>query len=159
MGQRFRLRPQFDISGFSAATQVILRALKTYGMILADNGSAWFLSGVPDERWDNDILVELRSVTGADFEAVDVSGLIVDINSAGISDVDADGCLPGDQVLIEWVTYPDRSVVHCTAAISISAGPGVLVGGGSSVTYSAPVVILQNDFRVARNAVFHVTGN
>ncbi len=54
MGQRFRLRANFDISGFSATNQVILQALKEYGMILADNGSAWYLSGIPDERWDDD---------------------------------------------------------------------------------------------------------
>ena len=48
MGQRFRLKASFNISGFSPANQVILRALKTYGMFLADNGSAWYLSGVPD---------------------------------------------------------------------------------------------------------------
>jgi hypothetical protein len=81
MGQRFRLRADFDISGFHPHAQVILRALKEYGMILADNGSRWFISGVPDERWDNDILSQLRSVTGKDFEAVDVSSLMLDPDS------------------------------------------------------------------------------
>ncbi len=77
MGQRFRLRADFDISGFSREAQVILRALKKYGMILADNGSAWYISGAPDERWDNDALRDLRRVRGSDFEAVDVSSLMV----------------------------------------------------------------------------------
>jgi hypothetical protein len=82
MGQRFRLKAGFGISRFSAANQVILRALKTYGMILADNGSAWYLSGAPDERWNNDDLHLLQAgVHGADFEAVDESLLIVDANS------------------------------------------------------------------------------
>jgi len=81
MGQRFRLRSDFDESAFSPAVQIILRALKTYGMILADNGSAWFLSGVPDARWDNDVLHELHLLHGADFEAVDVSSLMIDPNS------------------------------------------------------------------------------
>lgn len=85
MGQRFRLRANFDESGFAPEVQVILRALKKYGMMLADNGSAWFLSGVPDERWDNDLLRQLRQVHGSDFEAVDVSSLIVDPNSARTS--------------------------------------------------------------------------
>ena len=75
MGQRFRLRADFPEEDFAPEVQVILRALKQYGMILADNGSAWYLSGAPDERWDNDILRQLRRVTGADFEAVDVSTL------------------------------------------------------------------------------------
>ncbi|MGC9399438.1 MAG: hypothetical protein ACP5HM_09930 [Anaerolineae bacterium] len=78
MGQRFRLKAEFDVSGFSAEAQVILQALKTYGMMLADNGSAWFISGAPDERWDNDVLHELHQVHGSDFEAVDVSLLMED---------------------------------------------------------------------------------
>ena len=81
MGARFRLRAGFDISGFSAANQVILRALKKYGMILADNGSAWYLSGAPDSRWNNDDLHNLGLLHGSDFEAVDVSGLMIDPNS------------------------------------------------------------------------------
>jgi hypothetical protein len=81
MGQRFRLRADFDVSGFPAEVQVILRALQRYGMMLADNGSAWYLSGAPDERWDNDALHTLGQVAGADFEAVDVSGLMLNPNS------------------------------------------------------------------------------
>lgn len=85
MGQYFRLKAGFDISGFSPEMQVILRALKKYGMILADNGSSWYMSGVPDERWDNDMIHELGQVKGSDFEAVDVSSLMVDPNSARVS--------------------------------------------------------------------------
>lgn len=81
MGTRFRLRADFDTSGFSQETQVIVTALKHYGMILADNGSAWYLSGAPDDRWSNSVLRELRQITGRDFEAVDTSGLIVDPDS------------------------------------------------------------------------------
>ena len=82
MGQRFRLKAAVDISRFSAEVQVILRALKSYGMFLADNGSAWYISGVPDPRWNNDRLVsELGQITGSDFEAVDESSLMVDPNS------------------------------------------------------------------------------
>ncbi len=81
MGQRFRLKAAVDVSGFSPEVQVILQALKTYGMILADNGSSWFLSGVPSESWDNDDLSELSQITGSDFDAVDVSSLMVNPNS------------------------------------------------------------------------------
>ena len=81
MGQRFRLRADFDVSGFSPENQVILQALKVYGMMLADNGSGWCLFGFPDERWDNDDLRELRQVKGSEFEAVDVSSLMVDPDS------------------------------------------------------------------------------
>src|SRR5262249_41195587 len=83
MGQRFRLKASFDISGFSPINQTILKALKTYGMFLADNGSAWFLSGVPDERWNNsDLHLMQTNVHGSDFEAVDEASLMVDPNSA-----------------------------------------------------------------------------
>jgi hypothetical protein len=81
MGQRFRLKAGFDLSGFSPEVQVILRALKKYGMILADNGSSWYITGVPDERWDNDHLHELHQVPGSAFEAVTVSSLIMDSQS------------------------------------------------------------------------------
>jgi len=82
MGTRFRLRADFDMSRFAPENQVILRALQSYGMILADNGSNWFLSGAPDRRWNDDRLRELLRVRGSDFEAVDVSSLMVDANSA-----------------------------------------------------------------------------
>jgi len=86
MGQRFRLRADFDLSGYSPEVQVILTALKRYGMFLADNGSAWYISGVPDERWDNDTLVsELASVHGSDFEAVDESACMIDPDSGAAS--------------------------------------------------------------------------
>lgn len=81
MGQRFRLKADFDISGFSPDVQVILQAMKTYGLILADNGSDWYISGAPDDGWDNDVLRELRQVKGSSFEAVDVSSLQVDPDS------------------------------------------------------------------------------
>jgi hypothetical protein len=81
MGLRLRLRADYDVSGFSPAAQVILRAFQRYGIILADNGSPWYISGAPDPRWDNEILHELDVVTGADFEVVDVSGLMLDPDS------------------------------------------------------------------------------
>jgi hypothetical protein len=82
MGQRFRIKASFDSSGFSPQVQVILQAMKTYGLILADNGSDSFISGAPDSRWDDDMLVsELRQVHGSDFEAVNESSLMVDPDS------------------------------------------------------------------------------
>jgi hypothetical protein len=81
MGVRFRLRADFDISRFSPANQIILRALKKYGMMIADNGSAWYLSGAPDSRWNNDELHDLGRIHGSDFEVVDVSGLMISPDS------------------------------------------------------------------------------
>lgn len=83
MGQRFRLKASFVIdNSFSPQGQVILRALQKYGLILADNGSNWYISGAPHNNWDNDALHDdLGRVRGSDFEAVDVSSLIVNNNS------------------------------------------------------------------------------
>jgi len=81
MGQRFRLKAGIDITHFGASVQIILRALKKYGMFLADNGSSWYLSGAPDPRWSDDELHQLGQLHGSDFEAVDQSALMVDPNS------------------------------------------------------------------------------
>ncbi len=81
MGLRLRLKANVDISGYPPELRVILTALKTYGMIVADNGSPWFMSGAPDEQWDNDMLHLLGALHGSDFEAVDVTSLMVDPNS------------------------------------------------------------------------------
>jgi hypothetical protein len=75
MGQRLRLKPSFDVTGFPRQTRVVLRALKRYGMILADNGAPWYVSGAPNRGWDDDDLHSLHRVTGADFEVVDTSKL------------------------------------------------------------------------------------
>jgi hypothetical protein len=70
MGLRVRLKASFDISKFPPQARVVLTALKRYGMILADNGSPWFISGAPSAHWSNDQLHTLGQVTGADFEVV-----------------------------------------------------------------------------------------
>jgi hypothetical protein len=70
MGMRVRLRASFNISKFSPANQVILVALKRYGMFVADNGPGWFLSGAPDPRWSNDDLAMLKTIKGSNFEVV-----------------------------------------------------------------------------------------
>ena len=76
MGIRLRLKNSFDISGFSPANRVILTAMKKYGIILTDIGSDLFISGAPDERWDNDDLRMLRNVKGTDFEVVQMGEII-----------------------------------------------------------------------------------
>ena len=81
MGLRLRLRASFDESGYPPVLQIILRGMKKYGMMVADNGYSWFFQGAPDERWDNDMLRLLLNVKGSDFEAVDVSSLMIDPNS------------------------------------------------------------------------------
>jgi hypothetical protein len=70
MGMRVRLKASYDISSYPPSAQVVLRALKKYGMIVADNGSDWFLSGAPDARWSDADLNTLKTVHGRDFEVV-----------------------------------------------------------------------------------------
>jgi hypothetical protein len=75
MGMRLRLKAAFDISGYPKDDQVILTALKQYGMIMADNGSSMFISGTPDNRWSNDDLNLLKQLTASDFEVLLISPL------------------------------------------------------------------------------------
>ena len=81
MGTRFRLKANYDLSRFDSKVQVILQALKTYGMMVSDNGAAWYITGAPDSRWSNDVLAQLKQVKGSDLEAVDVSSLQAGLNS------------------------------------------------------------------------------
>lgn len=76
MGMRVRLKAGFSVSGFSPNLQVILNAMKTYGMLLADNGSAWYVSGAPDPRWSDDELAALRTVHASDFEVVRMDNVV-----------------------------------------------------------------------------------
>ena len=75
MGLRLRLKAGFTIAGFPQQARVVLQALKDYGMMVADNGSNWYISGAPDSRWSNDDLHTLGQVPGSAFEVVDTSSL------------------------------------------------------------------------------------
>jgi len=89
MGARFRLKASYNLSGFSAATQVVLTAMKHYGVIVADNGSNWFFQGTMDAGWAAapyvTMIAQLKTVPANAFEAVDESGLMVDPNSGQAS--------------------------------------------------------------------------
>jgi hypothetical protein len=76
MGMRVRLRADFDVSTFPPEVQVILNALKRYGMFLADNGSGWFISGAPDPRWNDEALGTLKTVPSSAFEVVRMEGMV-----------------------------------------------------------------------------------
>lgn len=81
MGARFRLKGDYDISGYTPNAQVVLQAMKTYGMILADNGSNWYFQGTVDDRWRNSLLDQLKRVPASAFEAVDASACSVEQDS------------------------------------------------------------------------------
>ncbi len=78
MGLRLRLKASFDISHFNGAARIILVALKRYGLIVADNGSSWYITGAPDPRWDNNNLDELKTVPGSAFEVVETGPILHD---------------------------------------------------------------------------------
>ena len=85
MGARFRLNSSFDISSFSTPTQVVLIAMKRYGLIVADNGSNWYFQGTMDSGWNNEpyatMIAQLKTVPASAFEAVDESSMMADPNS------------------------------------------------------------------------------
>jgi hypothetical protein len=76
MGMRVRLKAGFDVSPYPANVRVILNAMKKHGMLMADNGSAWYVSGAPDPRWSDDELATLRNVRARDFEVIRMDGLV-----------------------------------------------------------------------------------
>jgi hypothetical protein len=76
MGMRVRLKASFDISAYPADAKVILQAMKTYGMFVADNGSNWYVSGAPDARWNDDTLGSLKKVAGSNFEVVKMGTIV-----------------------------------------------------------------------------------
>jgi hypothetical protein len=81
MGMRVRLKAEFDISSFPPQARVILQALKQYGMILADNGGNWFISGTADSRWDDDQINTLKRVKGSDFEVVRMGRIVTRVDN------------------------------------------------------------------------------
>jgi hypothetical protein len=139
MGVRFRLRADFDISGFSTTNQIILRALKKYGMMIADNGSAWFLSGAPDSSWDNTDLHRLTTITGSAFEVVDVSPLMVDPNSGqALQNRITVTVTPASASVALGVTQPFSAIVNGSSNQTVNWGVNGTRGGNSSVGFIDP---------------------
>jgi hypothetical protein len=149
MGARFRLRAGFDISGYSAANQVILRALKKYGMMLADNGSAWYISGAPDPRWDNTDLHALGAVKGSDFELVDTTPLMISPDSGqALQNGVSVSVSPASASVMLNATRQFAATVANSADQSVTWGVNGTAGGNSSTgwisstgLYTAPNVV------------------
>jgi len=136
MGMRMRLKASYDISGFSANVQVILAALQKYGIILADNGSAMYLSGAPDDRWDNDDLHNLSSVPASAFEVVQMNPVYTASNvpqgaapSIGSFTASSTSVAAGTQVTLNWQASAASYYV-------ISPGIGAVRGTSATVTPS-----------------------
>ena len=142
MGMRLRLRSNFDISGFSAANQVILTAMKKYGIIMADNGSSMYISGAPDSRWDNDDLHNLGSVTASDFDVVKMNTIYTASNvpqgaAPTISSFTASSTnvSSGTSVTLSWTTS-DASYLIVSPAIGAIRGASLSVTPTQTTTYT-----------------------
>ena len=142
MGMRMRLKSSFDISGFSANVQVILTALKKYGMIMADNGSSMYLSGAPDDRWDNNDLHNLSQVTASDFEVVRMNPVYTQANvpqgaapSIGSFTASASSVSAGTKVTLSWQAS-GASYFVISPQVGAVRGNSVAVTPSQTTTYT-----------------------
>ena len=141
MGMRLRLKASFDISGFSPANQVILTALKKYGMILADNGSAIYISGAPDHRWDNSDLGNLKTITASNFEVVLMDPVYTnsDVPAGAPPMIDSftanrKSILAGQTVTLNWTTS-DASYNLIAPTIGPVRGTSITIRPSMSRTF------------------------
>src|SRR5215471_8803015 len=142
MGMRLRLKAGFNISGFPADDQVLLTALKKYGMILADNGSAIFISGAPDNRWNNSDLNLLKSITASEFEVVQTGTIFTPANvptgpSPTISSFTANPSTfsAGQPVTLSWsVSNSIYNIID--PQVGPVRGTSVIVNPSATTTYT-----------------------
>jgi hypothetical protein len=142
MGMRMRLRANFDTSGYSAANQVILNAFKKYGIIMADNGSSMYISGAPDDRWDNNDLRHLAQVQTSDFEVLQMSPVYTQANlptgaSPSIASFtsSAASVTAGTSVTLSW-QGTGASYVIVSPQIGAVRGSSVSVTPAVTTTYT-----------------------
>jgi len=142
MGMRMRLKPSFDISSFPPQAQVILTALKKYGMIMADNGTSIYISGDPDNRWDNDDLGSLKTVPASAFEVLQIDPLYTPANvptgqKAIIHSFTASASTiaQGQSVTLSW-SVTGSSYVVVTPQVGAVRGTSVVVSPTATTTYT-----------------------
>ena len=142
MGMRLRLKASFDTSSFSATNQVILTALQQYGMIMADNGSNMYISGAPDDRWDNDDLHNLDQVTAADFEVVQMNPIYTQSNlpTGAVPAIASFTASPttvsaGTNVTLSW-SVTGASYFDVTPQVGAIRGNSVVVTPTQTTTYT-----------------------
>jgi hypothetical protein len=142
MGMRLRLKASFDISGFSAANQVILTALKKYGMIMADNGSSMFITGAPNDNWNNDDLHNLTGVTASDFEVIQMTPVYTASNipqgaapTIGSFTASSQSVSAGTPVTLSW-SVTGASYLIVSPDIGAVRGTNATVTPTQSTTYT-----------------------
>jgi hypothetical protein len=142
MGMRMRLKASFNVSGYSATNQVILNAMKKYGMIMADNGSAIYISGTPDSRWNNDDLHLLTQVKASSFEVVAMGTVYTSSNipqgaAPSISSLSASASTvsAGMPVTLTW-NVTGASYLFISPMVGPVRGNSVTFAPASSATYT-----------------------
>jgi hypothetical protein len=142
MGMRLRLKASFDISSFSPANQVILTALKKYGMIMADNGSSMFITGAPDDNWNNDDLHNLTSVTASDFEVLEMTPIYTSANipqgavpTIASFTASAQSVSAGTAVTLSW-NVSGASYLIVSPDVGAIRGTSVTVTPSETTTYT-----------------------
>jgi hypothetical protein len=142
MGMRLRLKASFDIAKFSAANQVILTCLKQYGMIMADNGSNMYISGAPDDRWDNDDLHDLGQLASSDFEVVAMNAIYTQGNlpsgaTPSIASFNASSATisAGSSVTLQW-QVSGASYLTITPQVGAVRGTSLVVTPSATATYT-----------------------
>lgn len=149
MGLRLRLKASFDISGFTGDSKVILQALKTYGMIVADNGSSWFISGATDSRWNDTDLNQLKTVPGSAFEAVYTGSLIT--NSSGPLPPTASAAPPKNHFTVATPTLTWNRITWATRYEVEIAENGAFKGAvrhdvGDNLSFTWPSAIANGSY-------------
>jgi hypothetical protein len=142
MGMRMRLKSSFDISGFPPQSKVILKALQQYGMIMADNGSSIYISGTPDNGWDNDDLGALKSVPASAFEVLLISPLYTQNNIPQGNDpriasftANPPKVSPGSPVTLTWnVSGQEYNII--SPQVGVVAGTSLVVTPPKTTTYT-----------------------
>ena len=142
MGMRLRLKAGYDISGFPPSVQIILTALKKYGMIMADNGSSMYISGAPDDHWSNDDLHTLGQVTAGDFEVVKMNPIYTDSNvpqgsapSIASFTASSNNVSAGTAVTLNWSTSNASYLIVSPSAGAVR-GTNIQVKPNQTTTYT-----------------------
>jgi hypothetical protein len=165
MGARFRMKSGVDTSHFSAQAQVILTAMKHYGLILADNGSNWYFQGDTDPGWGSGVLSELKTIPAGDFEAVDEASLMVDPNSGqarqGVSSAPAPPPptptpivlhpVPPTSTPVQLSAPPPAATPEATPSLSPdpTATPAPVVADASGTPTPSPTAADSSALRIA----------
>ena len=141
MGMRLRLKASYDVSGFSTTNQVILNAMKKYGLMLADNGSAIYLGGTPDSRWDNNDLHQLSNITASNFEVVSMGTQYTSSNipqgaapSISSFSASASSVAKGTPVTLSW-TVSGASYIYISPVVGPVRGSSVTFSPTASASY------------------------